>query len=204
MNETTTSGESSILDDYDVSVSDLVEHVQTLTDSIGNLEQEVAEKDERIDELEQRVDAREDKADEAKAHRKALVRKTQSSGEHIDELQAHEFEKGPTCSPTTSTKTVSSSNVLEHAKNVAKTNDVMVTRLNYREVATHYGCTYTNDGYRVMEEMAERVPGLSHNGRLSREDISTRNVTGKVSADASKVCQRLAARLSQGALTKID
>ncbi|SIR65214.1 hypothetical protein SAMN05421858_3134 [Haladaptatus litoreus] len=35
----------------------------------------------------------------------------------------------------------------------------MVTRLGYREVATHYGCAYTNDGYRVMEEMAERVPG---------------------------------------------
>lgn len=36
----------------------------------------------------------------------------------------------------------------------------MVARLGYREVATHYGCAYTNDGYRVMEEMAERVPGV--------------------------------------------
>ncbi|WP_227380256.1 hypothetical protein [Haladaptatus halobius] len=53
-------------------------------------------------------------------------------------------------------------NVLEHAKNVAKTNDVMVARLGYREVATHYGCAYKNDGYRVMEEMAERVPGVSY------------------------------------------
>jgi hypothetical protein len=52
--------------------------------------------------------------------------------------------------------------VLEHAKNVAKTNDVMVARLGYREVATHYGCAYTNDGYRVMEEMAERVPGVTY------------------------------------------
>jgi hypothetical protein len=51
---------------------------------------------------------------------------------------------------------------LEHAKNVAKTNDVMVARLGYREVATHYGCAYKNDGYRVMEEMAERVPGVSY------------------------------------------
>ncbi|ODR81263.1 hypothetical protein BG842_05380 [Haladaptatus sp. W1] len=42
--------------------------------------------------------------------------------------------------------------VLEHAKNIAKTNDVMVARLGYREVATHYGCVYTNDGYRAMEE----------------------------------------------------
>ncbi|WP_423743125.1 hypothetical protein V5735_00225 (plasmid) [Haladaptatus sp. SPP-AMP-3] len=53
-------------------------------------------------------------------------------------------------------------NVLEHAKNVAKTNDVMVARLGYREVATHYGCAYKNDGYRVMEEMAERVPGVTY------------------------------------------
>ncbi|WP_245800221.1 hypothetical protein [Haladaptatus litoreus] len=53
-------------------------------------------------------------------------------------------------------------NALEHAKNVAKTNDVMVARLGYREVATHYGCAYTNDGYRVMEEMTERVPGVSY------------------------------------------
>jgi hypothetical protein len=53
-------------------------------------------------------------------------------------------------------------NVLEHAKNVPKTNDVMVARLGYREVATHYGCAYENDGYRVMEEMAECVPGVSY------------------------------------------
>ncbi|SIR96852.1 hypothetical protein SAMN05421858_4835 [Haladaptatus litoreus] len=52
--------------------------------------------------------------------------------------------------------------VLEHAKNVAKTNGVMVARLGYREVATHYSCAYKNDGYRVMEEMAERVPGVSY------------------------------------------
>ncbi|WP_227377235.1 hypothetical protein [Haladaptatus halobius] len=53
-------------------------------------------------------------------------------------------------------------NVLEHAKKVAKTNDVMVARLDYREVATHYGCAYKNDGYRLMEEMGDRVPGVSY------------------------------------------
>ena len=58
--------------------------------------------------------------------------------------------------------------VLEHAKNVAKTNDVMVTRLGYREVATHYGCSYNNDGYRVMEEMAERVPGVTYKESRTR------------------------------------
>jgi hypothetical protein len=52
--------------------------------------------------------------------------------------------------------------VLEHAKNVAKTNDVMVVWLSYREVVIHYGCAYKNDGYRVMEEMVERVPGVSY------------------------------------------
>jgi hypothetical protein len=38
---------------------------------------------------------------------------------------------------------------------------MIVTRLGYREVTTHYGCAYTNDGYRVMEEMAERVPNVT-------------------------------------------
>jgi hypothetical protein len=41
-------------------------------------------------------------------------------------------------------------------------NDVIVARLGYREVATHYGCAYKNDGYRVMEEMAQRVHGVSN------------------------------------------
>ncbi|GKZ15259.1 hypothetical protein HAL_31400 [Haladaptatus sp. T7] len=53
-------------------------------------------------------------------------------------------------------------NVREHAKNVAKTNDAMVARAGHREVATHYSCAYTNDGYRVMEAIAERVPGVSY------------------------------------------
>jgi uncharacterized coiled-coil protein SlyX len=91
MSDTTTSGASSI---ENVSVSDLAKHVQSLIGRVDDLEQEVAEKDEQINELEQRVDAREDKAAKAKAHRKALARKTQSSGERIDELQAREFEKG--------------------------------------------------------------------------------------------------------------
>jgi hypothetical protein len=60
--------------------------------------------------------------------------------------------------------------VLEHAKNVAKTNDVMVTRLSYREVETHYGCAYTNDGYRVMEEMAEHVPRCDLQGIADTAD----------------------------------
>ena len=53
-------------------------------------------------------------------------------------------------------------NVLEHTKNVAKTNDVMVARLGYREVATHDRSAYKNDGYRVMEQMAEGVPGVTY------------------------------------------
>ncbi|WP_231188997.1 hypothetical protein [Haladaptatus sp. DYF46] len=94
MSDSTTSGASSVLDDNDVSISDLAKHIRSLTDRVDDLEAEVAEKDKRIDELEQRVDAREDKAAKAKAHRKALARKTQSCGECIDELQAREFEKG--------------------------------------------------------------------------------------------------------------
>ena len=94
MSNPTMSGASSVLDDNDISVSDFAKHVQSLSDRVDDLEQEVAEKDERINELEQRVNAREDKAAKAKAHRKALARKTQSAGERIDELQAREFEKG--------------------------------------------------------------------------------------------------------------
>ncbi|WP_435158105.1 hypothetical protein [Haladaptatus sp. DFWS20] len=46
--------------------------------------------------------------------------------------------------------------------NVVKTNDVMVARLSYREVASHNDYAYKNDGYRVMEELTERVPGESY------------------------------------------
>ncbi|EFW94240.1 hypothetical protein ZOD2009_00370 [Haladaptatus paucihalophilus DX253] len=55
MSNPTTFGASSVLDDNDVSISDLAKHVQTLTDRIQDLEQEVAEKDERINELEEQV-----------------------------------------------------------------------------------------------------------------------------------------------------
>ncbi len=29
--------------------------------------------------------------------------------------------------------------------------------LDYRTVATHYGCVYKNDGSRTMEEMADQI-----------------------------------------------
>ena len=63
--------------------------------------------------------------------------------------------------------------ILKHAKNVAKTNDVMVAQLGYREVATHDGCAYQNDGYRVMEEMVDRVAGVSYreSRTLSVDDV---------------------------------
>ena len=80
MSNTTVSGVSSILDG-DVSVSDLADHVQTLTDRIEDLEADVAEKDEqiralhadleqkdnRIDKLEERVSDLANKVDDAKS-----------------------------------------------------------------------------------------------------------------------------------------
>ncbi|WP_458190316.1 hypothetical protein [Haladaptatus sp. NG-WS-4] len=107
MSNTIVSGASSTLDN-DVSISDLADHVQTLTDRIDDLEAAVAEKDEqitelradleqkdaRIEKLEDRVTDLANKADEAEAHRTAITRKTESCDERIDELQAREFEKG--------------------------------------------------------------------------------------------------------------
>ena len=52
--------------------------------------------------------------------------------------------------------------VLEAGQKIAAENDAMIARLDYRKVATHYGCAYKNDGYRVMEEMADRVPGVTY------------------------------------------
>ncbi|SIR97755.1 hypothetical protein SAMN05421858_4916 [Haladaptatus litoreus] len=52
--------------------------------------------------------------------------------------------------------------VLEAGQKLAAENETMIVRMNYRKVATHYGCAYKNDGYRVMEEMAERVPGVTY------------------------------------------
>ena len=108
MSNTTVSGASSILDGDELSVSDLADHVQTLTDRIEDLEADVAEKDEqianlhadleqkdaRIEELEERVSDLANKVDDAKAHRTAITRKTETCDERIDELQAREFEKG--------------------------------------------------------------------------------------------------------------
>ncbi|WP_433630967.1 hypothetical protein [Halomicrococcus sp. NG-SE-24] len=51
--------------------------------------------------------------------------------------------------------------VLEAGQKIAEENDAMIARLDYRTVAAHW-CAYTNDGYRVMEEMAERVPGVTY------------------------------------------
>ncbi|WP_227377593.1 hypothetical protein [Haladaptatus halobius] len=108
MSNTTVSGASSTLDGDELSVSDLADHIQTLADRIDDLEAKVAEKDERItdlrvdleqkdsqiEELEDHVENIANTADEAKAHRTAIARKTQACDERIDELQAHEFEKG--------------------------------------------------------------------------------------------------------------
>ena len=67
--------------------------------------QEVAEKEERIDELEQRVDdLREDKADKAKAHRKAIARKTQFVANASMNCKPANSRKVPICLPRTSTK----------------------------------------------------------------------------------------------------
>mgnify|MGYP006302297843 CR=1 FL=1 len=52
--------------------------------------------------------------------------------------------------------------VLEAGQKIAEENDAMIARLDYRTVATHYVCAYKNDGYRVMEEMADRVPGVTY------------------------------------------
>ena len=57
--------------------------------------------------------------------------------------------------------------------------------LNYREVASHYGCAYKNDGYRVMEEMAEQVPGVFYvDGRDNPIDTG---VTQKIEEKAIRV-----------------
>ncbi|WP_440009211.1 hypothetical protein [Halomicrococcus sp. SG-WS-1] len=37
----------------------------------------------------------------------------------------------------------------------------MIARMDYRTVATHDGCASTNDGDRVTEELADRVPGVN-------------------------------------------
>ncbi|GKZ14892.1 hypothetical protein HAL_27730 [Haladaptatus sp. T7] len=63
-------------------------------------------------------------------------------------------------------------NVLGRAEEKAQESGEDVVYLNYREVATHYGCAYNTDGYRVMEEMDERVPGVHYvDGHLANPEI---------------------------------
>ncbi|WP_435156767.1 hypothetical protein [Haladaptatus sp. DFWS20] len=62
--------------------------------------------------------------------------------------------------------------VLGRAEEKARETGTQIVFMNYREVATHYGCAYTTDGYRVMEEMADRVPGVDYvDGHLANPDV---------------------------------
>ncbi|SIR76352.1 hypothetical protein SAMN05421858_3700 [Haladaptatus litoreus] len=71
--------------------------------------------------------------------------------------------------------------VLGRAEEKARETNSRTVYLNYREVATQYGCAYLTDGYRVMEEMAERVPGVEYvDGHLANPDIDpTTKIEGK-------------------------
>lgn len=64
--------------------------------------------------------------------------------------------------PETASITEKYLNVLGRAEEKAEELDSNTVYLNYREVANKYGCAYKNDGYRVMEEMDERVPGVEY------------------------------------------
>ena len=60
-----------------------------------------------------------------------------------------------------------------------------IVYLNYREVATHYGCAYNTDGYRVMAEMEERIPGVEYvDGHPANPEI---DVTTKIDEKSIRV-----------------
>jgi len=71
--------------------------------------------------------------------------------------------------------------VLGRAEEKADEIENNIVHLDYREVATHYGCAYKNDGYRVMEEMEERVPGVEYvEARKANPEVDpTTTVAGK-------------------------
>lgn len=82
--------------------------------------------------------------------------------------------------PETAAVTEKYLNVLGRAEEKADEIEDNVVYLNYREVATHYGCAYKTDGYRVMEEMAERVPGVHYvDGHRANDIDPTTKVGGK-------------------------
>ena len=82
--------------------------------------------------------------------------------------------------PETAAITEKYLNVLGRAEEKADEIEDNVVYLNYREVATHYGCAYKTDGYRVMEEMADRVPGVHYvDGHLANDIDPTTKVGGK-------------------------
>ena len=87
--------------------------------------------------------------------------------------------------PETASITEKYLNVLGRAEEKADEQENNVVYLNYREVATHYGCAYKTDGYRVMEEMAERVPGVRYSD--GRDLPIDTGVTQKVEQKALRV-----------------
>ena len=87
--------------------------------------------------------------------------------------------------PETASITEKYLKVLGRAEEKADEEESNTVYLNYREVATHYGCAYKTDGYRVMEEMADRVPGVHYvDGHLANPDIDP---TTKVEEKAIRV-----------------
>jgi chromosome segregation ATPase len=82
--------------------------------------------------------------------------------------------------PETAAVTEKYLKVLGRAEEKADEIEDNIVYLNYREVATHYGCAYKTDGYRVMEEMAERVPGVHYvDGHQANDIDPTTKVGGK-------------------------
>ena len=86
MSNPTTSEVSSVLD-ADVSVSDLVQHIQSLIDRIADLEAKVVENDDRIDELEQRVEDLEATQDTNEKRMDALGIGIESANDDIADLE---------------------------------------------------------------------------------------------------------------------
>lgn len=160
--------------DIKAEVEELREENEQLRDRVETLEDDLEEEHERnqrtrasVAKLINTVREYDDPAESTDADDPSMVAEAANAADELyDTIERARQNSGlldfREKRPETASITEKYLQVLGRAEEKAEEMENNVVYLDYREVATHYGCAYKTDGYRVMEEMAERVPGVHY------------------------------------------
>lgn len=178
-------------------VEDMEEENEQLRDHVETLEDELAEEHERnqrvrasVAKLINTVREYEDPEEMTDEDDPAMVAEAANAADELYDTVERARQNAGLLDfrekrPETASITEKYLKVLGRAEEKADEQESNTVYLNYREVATQYGCAYKTDGYRVMEEMAERVPGVHYSD--GRDLPIDTGVTHKVEQKALRV-----------------